>query len=118
MLGISGVNESHTRPMTAQFEQERGPIWFFASTENAIVQALGVKRRVRSRLSQQKGTICSLPSTGGSRSIRIALSWIHSGTATLPHGSMAAKATPELRCCGWMLSTLRSGLMHPALWRG
>jgi general stress protein 26 len=41
MLGISGVNESHTRPMTAQFEQERGPIWFFASTENAIVQALG-----------------------------------------------------------------------------
>ena len=41
MLGISGVDESHTRPMTAQFEQERGPIWFFASTENAIVQALG-----------------------------------------------------------------------------
>jgi general stress protein 26 len=41
MLGISGVNESHTRPMTAQFERERGPIWFFASTDNAIVQALG-----------------------------------------------------------------------------
>jgi general stress protein 26 len=41
MLGINGVDESHTRPMTAQFEQERGPIWFFASTENAIVQTLG-----------------------------------------------------------------------------
>lgn len=41
MLGISGVNESHTRPMTAQFEHERGPIWFFASTDNAVVRALG-----------------------------------------------------------------------------
>ncbi|HEY6927664.1 MAG TPA: pyridoxamine 5'-phosphate oxidase family protein [Steroidobacteraceae bacterium] len=41
MLGINGVDESHTRPMTAQFEQERGPIWFFTSTDNAMVQALG-----------------------------------------------------------------------------
>jgi len=41
MLGISGVAESHTRPMTAQFEQERGPIWFFASKENSMVEALG-----------------------------------------------------------------------------
>jgi len=40
MLGINGVDESHTRPMTAQFEQERGPIWFFTSTDNAMVQAL------------------------------------------------------------------------------
>lgn len=41
MLGINGVNESHTRPMTALFEQQHGPIWFFTSTENAMVQALG-----------------------------------------------------------------------------
>jgi len=41
MLGINGVDESHTRPMTAQFEQERGPIWFFTATDNAMVQALG-----------------------------------------------------------------------------
>jgi general stress protein 26 len=41
MLGINGVDESHTRPMTAQFEQERGPIWFFTSTDNAMVQTLG-----------------------------------------------------------------------------
>lgn len=41
MLGINGVDESHTRPMTAQFEQERGPIWFFTSKDNALVQALG-----------------------------------------------------------------------------
>ena len=41
MLGINGLDESHTRPMTAQFEHERGPIWFFTSTDNAMVQALG-----------------------------------------------------------------------------
>jgi general stress protein 26 len=41
MLGINGVDESHTRPMTAQFEHERGPIWFFTANDNAMVQALG-----------------------------------------------------------------------------
>src|SRR5262245_61372808 len=41
MLGINGVDESHTRPMTAQSERDGGPIWFFTSTENAMVQALG-----------------------------------------------------------------------------
>jgi len=41
MLGINGVAESHTRPMTALFEHERGPIWFFTSQDNAMVQALG-----------------------------------------------------------------------------
>lgn len=41
MLGINGVDESHTRPMTAQFEQEHGPIWFFTSTDNGMVQSLG-----------------------------------------------------------------------------
>jgi general stress protein 26 len=40
MLGINGLDESHTRPMTAQFEQERGPIWFFTSVDNAMVQSL------------------------------------------------------------------------------
>jgi general stress protein 26 len=41
MLGIDGLQESHTRPMTALFEHERGPIWFFTSTDNALVHALG-----------------------------------------------------------------------------
>ncbi|HEU4624316.1 MAG TPA: pyridoxamine 5'-phosphate oxidase family protein [Steroidobacteraceae bacterium] len=47
MLGINGVDESHTRPMTALFEQERGPIWFFTSTDNAMVQALGSSEDAR-----------------------------------------------------------------------
>ena len=40
MLGLDGVEDGHTRPMTAQFENDRGPIWFFTSIENALVKAV------------------------------------------------------------------------------
>lgn len=42
MLGLDGVEDGHARPMTAQVEDkvEHGPIWFFTSTDNAIVQKL------------------------------------------------------------------------------
>lgn len=41
MVGISGVEESHTRPMTAQLERdEGGPIWFFTSTDTDLVRLL------------------------------------------------------------------------------
>ena len=41
MLGLSGVEDGHTRPMTAIIEDDRGPIWFFTSRENAMVKGLG-----------------------------------------------------------------------------
>ena len=37
MLGLHAADEGHTRPMTAQMDGERGPIWFFASRDNALV---------------------------------------------------------------------------------
>ena len=40
MLGLSGAEDGHTRPMTAQFEQQHGPIWFFTSKDNALVRNL------------------------------------------------------------------------------
>lgn len=40
MLGLDGVEDGHARPMTAQVEEERGPIWFFTATDNSIVQKL------------------------------------------------------------------------------
>lgn len=40
MLGLDGVDDSHTRPMTAQFEDDRSPLWFFTSTDNALAQQL------------------------------------------------------------------------------
>ncbi|VDC24327.1 pyridoxamine 5'-phosphate oxidase family protein [Pseudogemmobacter humi] len=42
MLGLTGEDDGHTRPMTAIIEEaDRGPIWFFTSTDNEIVQAGG-----------------------------------------------------------------------------
>lgn len=45
MLGLDGAEDGHARPMTAQFENDRSPIWFFTSKDNAIVQALGQGNR-------------------------------------------------------------------------
>jgi general stress protein 26 len=41
MLGLDGVEDGHARPMTAQVEGTHGPIWFFTTKDNAIVQKLG-----------------------------------------------------------------------------
>lgn len=41
MLGLDGAEDGHTRPMTGQFENESGPIWFFTSVDNALVETLG-----------------------------------------------------------------------------
>ncbi|MFC7396060.1 pyridoxamine 5'-phosphate oxidase family protein [Chelatococcus sp. GCM10030263] len=41
MLGISGVAEGHTRPMTALLDgDEGGPIWFFTTKDNDLVRQL------------------------------------------------------------------------------
>jgi general stress protein 26 len=41
MVGLAGKDDGHTRPMTAQLESDHGPIWFFASTDTALVRQLG-----------------------------------------------------------------------------
>ena len=40
MLGLDGAEDGHARPMTAQIEGPRSSIWFFTSTDNAIVRRL------------------------------------------------------------------------------
>jgi len=40
MLGLEGDEDAHPRPMTAQIENDKGPIWFFTSTESELVQRL------------------------------------------------------------------------------
>ena len=40
MLGLDGVEGGHARPMTAQFETPRGPIWFFTAKDSALVREL------------------------------------------------------------------------------
>lgn len=46
MLGLDGVEDGHSRPMTAQIEGDAGgPIWFFTASDNAVVQKLGEGHR-------------------------------------------------------------------------
>jgi general stress protein 26 len=45
MLGLDGQEDGHVRPMTAQIENERGPIWFFTSKENLLVRQVGGSNR-------------------------------------------------------------------------
>lgn len=45
MLGVDGVDDGFARPMAAQVNKERSPIWFFASADNHIVDALDQGRR-------------------------------------------------------------------------
>jgi general stress protein 26 len=40
MLGLDGAEDGHTRPMTAQLDGHRSPIWFFTSKDNKLVGAL------------------------------------------------------------------------------
>jgi general stress protein 26 len=40
MLGLDGVEDGHARPMTAQIDGARSPIWFFTTKDNAIVENL------------------------------------------------------------------------------
>lgn len=41
MLGLDGAEGGHTRPMTAQTEGLRGPIWFFTAMDSDLVRHLG-----------------------------------------------------------------------------
>ncbi|RZA37327.1 MAG: general stress protein [Lysobacteraceae bacterium] len=53
MLGLDGVEDGHSRPMTAQAEDDRGPIWFFTSTDNAMVKKLGQGHRAIAAFSSK-----------------------------------------------------------------
>lgn len=45
MLGLDGVEDGHSRPMTACVEDASAPIWFFTSKSNGVVEHLPQSRR-------------------------------------------------------------------------
>jgi general stress protein 26 len=53
MLGVDGVEDGHSRPMTGLVEGERGPIWFFAGKPNAVVDHLTQNRRAIAAFSSK-----------------------------------------------------------------
>ena len=122
MLGLDGIEDGHARPMTAQLDGERGPIWFFTAKDNAIVQKLGhgpgkgnraivtfaskgheirVMKFLRPFTARSALTTIAPPSTG-------------CGTGSSRHGSRAAKTIQSSRCCGSTPNARRFGSMRPA----
>ena len=48
MLGLTGVDEAHSQPMTAQLNEKEGDsIWFFTSTEADLVRTMGQQHRAQ-----------------------------------------------------------------------
>ena len=45
MLGLDGTESGHKRPMTAQTEGDKSPLWFFTAKDNEIVKLLGSAQR-------------------------------------------------------------------------
>jgi general stress protein 26 len=46
MLGLAGVDEGHSKPMTAQLDDARpGTIWFFTAKDTDLVRAMGGSHR-------------------------------------------------------------------------
>jgi general stress protein 26 len=45
MLGLDGAEDGHARPMTAQVENDKSPLWFFTSRDNTLVALLGAHHR-------------------------------------------------------------------------
>lgn len=39
-LGLDGVDDGHAQPMTALTEGDHGPLWFFTTKDNGLVQSL------------------------------------------------------------------------------
>lgn len=68
MLGVDGLEEGHTRPMTAQLEYEnRGPIWFFTSIDNALVRHVSTPCRAIAAFSSKGHSLFA--SIGGTLSL-------------------------------------------------
>ena len=53
MLGVDGVEDGHSRPLTAFVEGESGPIWFFIGKPNAVVDRLSESRRAIAAFSSK-----------------------------------------------------------------
>lgn len=61
MLGIDGERGAATQPMTAQFDEEESPLWFFTANDHDLVRALdGSDRAIAAFASKGHDIFASL----------------------------------------------------------
>ena len=57
MLGLSGIEEGHSQPMTAQLleehEERGGPVWFFTANDTDLARSLGQGHRAQFHFSSK-----------------------------------------------------------------
>jgi general stress protein 26 len=64
MLGLEGVQDGYPRPMTAQFENDTPPLWFFTASDNGLVRGLRPgSRAVATFASKDHGLFATLHGT-------------------------------------------------------
>ena len=110
MLGLVGVEESHTLPMTAQLENDnKGPIWFFTAKDNSLAQNL--KRNGPARLppSLRKGHDLFATVHGQLDHRHLPETIDRLWNPFVAAGTRAARMTRTWCCCGLMPRRPRSG---------
>ena len=55
MLGLDGVDDGHTRPMTAQFENDQSPIYFTVQDNELVKLLSGSNRAIAVCLKGSRG---------------------------------------------------------------
>lgn len=64
MLGLLDSDEAHARPMTAQTENERGPIWFFGAMDSELAKSVnGSSRAIGNFVSKNHEIFATLHGT-------------------------------------------------------
>jgi general stress protein 26 len=55
MLGLAGIEEGHSQPMTVQFDNAlpEGPLWFFTAKDTDLVRAMGEGHRATAHFSSK-----------------------------------------------------------------
>ena len=53
MIGLPGVEGGHARPMTAELDGDRAPIWFFTARDNTLVTNLHEGRQAFATFRRQ-----------------------------------------------------------------
>ena len=117
MLGLDGIEDGHARPMTAQLDGERGPIWFFTAKDNAIVQKLGHgpgkgNRAIVTFASKGHEIFATVHGTLSLDNNRATIDRLWN--RFVGHGSRAANTIRSSRCCGSTPNARRFGSMRPA----
>ncbi len=117
MLGVDGLEDGHTRPMTAQLEHEaRGPIWFFTATDNALVRQLATPRRAVAAFAAKGHALFA--SIGGVLQVDTDRAVVERLWNPFVGPGTRARTIRSWRCCGWTRTRARCGSTRTTCWPG